>query len=698
MFKNMKIGTKLFAGFGILLVLFVAVGILSWTRMTEVSGEARSLAEEHVPEVNLAGDLQRAVLNTRAQITWYCLTQEEKYLTSGQRYLTETRTHLDEARAHGERFEKLAALREGVSSATKALADYEAFLAKAQELIAGQNEALKKAAVAAETYLEGAGDFLDSQNEQMVREIGLGTDTEVLDRHRKITLLNGVIDIVNRARVITYQGIIRRDPGLVKFSLAELEKAEASLAELESITRDPKRLAQIAETRKSGQAYVDGVEAFLASWQELQTVISDLGAAGQSVASAAQAVADKGIAEADKIASFAAVLMSSTLRMILSAIAIAIVLGVAIAFVITRIITRPLKTVVLLAERAGSGDLTLTREEFNHDARDELGQMADALAGMIAAQREAVTAIIEEAGNTLESAQSLAALSEETNASVEEVKAAVEQVAVISESNSAALEQTNAGVQEVSTSATTTANSSAEGASVSGKTIEIATGAVSKVNEVIDDINTVGSKAHETVDKITSLARAVDDIAGFVATITGIADQTNLLALNAAIEAARAGDAGRGFAVVADEVRKLAEESNKAANEVGTLIATLQSGTAGAIAITDEAGKVMTKTVSAAKEAQDELSMALSEIARINDVMQNIAAAAEEQAAASEEMAAGVDQVSTATVQVVEMVDNIQQSTGETAKASEGVAGHAQALAEGAERMQGHLARFRVEG
>jgi methyl-accepting chemotaxis protein len=71
---------------------------------------------------------------------------------------------------------------------------------------------------------------------------------------------------------------------------------------------------------------------------------------------------------------------------------------------------------------------------------------------------------------------------------------------------------------------------------------------------------------------IQSLSERSSDIVKIVDIISQISEQTNLLALNAAIEAARAGDAGRGFAVVADEVRKLAEESQKAAKNIGELI------------------------------------------------------------------------------------------------------------------------------
>ena len=146
------------------------------------------------------------------------------------------------------------------------------------------------------------------------------------------------------------------------------------------------------------------------------------------------------------------------------------------------------------------------------------------------------------------------------------------------------------------------------------------------VNEISRQVQEASSIAGDAVQKaqsadrrITSLSQASAKIGDVIELINTIASQTNLLALNATIEAARAGEAGRGFAVVASEVKALAEQTAKATAEIGQQVTSIQSATGESVANMKEIGLV---------------------IGRIAEISATIAAAVEQQAAATQEISA----------------------------------------------------------
>ncbi|MDA9442752.1 chemotaxis protein [Bradyrhizobium sp. CCBAU 51745] len=181
------------------------------------------------------------------------------------------------------------------------------------------------------------------------------------------------------------------------------------------------------------------------------------------------------------------------------------------------------------------------------------------------------------------------------------------------------------------------------------------------------------SQAGQTNDRVSELSKAAARIGDVVELINAIAGQTNLLALNATIEAARAGEAGRGFAVVASEVKALAEQTAKATGDIGQQISSIQSATE------DSVGAI--KTIGGT-------------IARLSEISSTIAAAVEQQGAATGEISRNVQSAAAGTTQVSANISNVRQGAVETGSASAQVLSAAKSLSGDSNRLKFEVCKF----
>ncbi len=379
---------------------------------------------------------------------------------------------------------------------------------------------------------------------------------------------------------------------------------------------------------------------------------------------------------------------------ILIAVAVVALLIVIVSLWLANSIAKPVRIVAEKMDAVAKGDLT-SQVELKSGMK-EIKLLVGAVNSMITLVSGAIGEIMDTSKQVLARAEDLSAAAEESTASIEEVLAVAERTSAQTENAAAAVEETNAGVEEVAAGAQAAAKAAAEAGEGSAMIAEAAQKGGESVEQMASMITQTAKAGEQVGSAVENLAGTVKNISGFVAIITQIADQTNLLALNAAIEAARAGEAGRGFAVVAEEVRKLAEESNRAAGEVGKLIGEITSRTESALKDSSVSSKILHELVAKATETREAINDVVKRMNNVTENIQTIAATVEEQSASAEEMTAGMDGVSKSSIEIAEQVGAVSRSMQEQTKVVEAIAASSEELVSLSAAMQQAVSRFRV--
>jgi methyl-accepting chemotaxis protein len=311
--------------------------------------------------------------------------------------------------------------------------------------------------------------------------------------------------------------------------------------------------------------------------------------------------------------------------LILTLTTIAIVLSIVIAIIVTRSITKPLAEVLRYTNTMADGDLTFRIDQVT---KDETGML-------LAAVRTTSEKLSQVIGEVLSASDNLSSASSQVSATAQTLSQGTSEQAASLEETSSVVEQAGASIAQ-----------NTENAKITDATASKAAADAVK-----------GGKA------VSQTVAAMKSIAEKISIIDDIAYQTNLLALNAAIEAARAGEHGKGFAVVAAEVRKLAERSQVAAQEISGLASS---------------------SVGTAEQAGELLKTMVPDIQKTSDLVQEIAAASEEQ--------------NTGVMQINAAMSQISAATQQSASASEELAATAEEMNGQAEQLQQLMSFFKVNG
>ncbi|MFN9122170.1 MAG: methyl-accepting chemotaxis protein [bacterium] len=590
--QSVKVGTRLAAGFGLVLVLCVVLAWVGYASMAKQADHLDAIGGNILPSITMLGEIQG---------------KQDQYRRWG---LRATYSSTDEGRNQG--MQEMASAREAL---LKLAATYrkDGFL-----LVGTAEEPLFKA------YEEALQGYLRMEEQKLLPQLASGSkgrmEAEAVMTTDSFTMFGlaskALTDVIVYNTKISDEAVASahaaHEEGVRTLSYVLIATLVIGLLAAWLITRSvthPLRKAvaaadAIAAGDLTTRIEVDGRDEAAALMQSMRAMTGVIEALVSAQAEMARQHEEGWIDHRIQADAF-----PGTFRQVAESVNDLVAAHIAVKYRVVEIISAYSK-----------GDLTPKMDRLP-------GKKAEITAAVDAVQSSLVTIV----GQIKEATESI-------NTAAKEIAQGNTDLSQRTEEQASSLEETASSMEELTSTVKQNSENAKQANQLAIGASEVAVRGGSVVGEVV-----------RTMDEITTASKKISDIIGV---IDGIAFQTNILALNAAVEAARAGEQGRGFAVVASEVRNLAQRSAAAAREIKALIGDSVQKVEGGSKLVGEAGKTIQEVVHQVKRVTDimaEISAASMEqssgieqvntaVTQMDEVTQQNAALVEEAAAAAESL------------------------------------------------------------
>lgn len=372
---------------------------------------------------------------------------------------------------------------------------------------------------------------------------------------------------------------------------------------------------------------------------------------------------------------FASVNQASYIGIIL--LIVVTVLVTLIAIILSRFIVKPIVAISTVMKEVADGNLN---ERVAVHSEDEIGQMSqninsmiDSLSGIVQKINVTINHVASASEELLESAEQSSQSSTQIASAIQEVASGTETQLQGAQQSARAMEEMAAGIQRIAESSGIVSDQTG------GVTKEVDDGYV-EIQSAIEQMNVIGSAAHQAASVIGQLYQHSDEIGQIVNVISDISNQTSLLSLNASIEAARAGEHGRGFAVVANEVKKLAEQTKQSVSTIVNLIQSIQQSSSIAVESIQQNVTEINDGIGKMQHIGTTFDTIRSSIRQVSAQIQEVSATTEQMSAGTEEITASIEEMVGIAKESAENSQSVASSSEEQTAIMEDISSSAQSL------------------
>lgn len=603
--KSMKLSTKIFVGFGIVLMVTLILTGISLYIMKNLAGEAQVLSNQYMPQTRIASEVERYVLKTVSEMQGYHFSYEDSYLKVSRQQLELAKKNLQEAVELTAKYPGLQTLKDNTDKAALKIREYESLINETEKVAQRIHKVRKDLGVAAQDFLKSSLEFLEAQTEimQFLIKSGSATPEQLAVELGKINGMNNAVELSYAIQLETAQGQLLRNPKIIEEAAKKFNELENELSQVQKKTKEDAILSQLEDIRIAGANYKTNMKRLLDSFVALAALGQKRRQVGNEVLEMAKLTANSGIGETAKSAENVDLVLHRSAKTLVIGAVLGALLSLVIMILITRGITRPINAFI---------------KRLSHASQ----QVAAA------------------SGEIQSSSEQLASGASQQAASLQETTSSLEEMAAMTRQNAGNAHQADSLMHETSQVVETASKSMAE-LTGSMREISAASDETAKIIKTIDEI------AFQTnllaLNAAVEAARAGEAGAGFAV----VADEVRNLAM-------RAADAAKNTADLIDKTVTRVKAGATLVEKTGAAFSQVNTGT----------GKVkeLVAEIAAASNEQaqgtDQINKAASQM---NQVIQQVAATAEESSAASQEL-------SGQSVQMQVIVEELQTLVGGTAQ------------------------------